>query len=64
MVTEDRSGNGTLTIFPALLQAVTTSHTVVYDDVPVQVRLVNDIQEFELNSNNQYTFEVDFRESY
>jgi len=30
----------------------------------VQVRLVNDIQEFELNSNNQYTFEVDFRESY
>ncbi len=64
MVTEDRSGNGTLTFYPNLLTAVTTSHTVVYDDVPVQVRLVNDIQEFELNSNNQYTFEVDFRESY
>lgn len=64
MVTEDRSGSGTLTIFPSLLQQVTTSDTVIYDDVPVQVRLVNDIQEFELNSNNQYTFEVDFRESY
>ena len=63
MVTEDRSGSGTLTIFPSLLQQVTTSDTVVYDDVPIQVRLANDIQEYSLSSNNQYTFEVDFVES-
>ena len=63
MVTEDRVGDGVLTIFPALVAGLVDNELLVYNNVPLKVRLANDIQEYDLSSNNQYTFEVDFVES-
>ena len=63
MVTEDRVGDGVLTIFPALVVGLVDNELLVYNNVPLKVRLANDIQEYSLSSNNQYTFEVDFVES-
>ena len=63
MVTEDRSGAGNLTIYPPLVSAVTTSHTVIYDGVTFTVRLNNSVQSYEVSANNQYNVEVDFVEA-
>lgn len=63
MVVSDRTGDGVLTIFPALTANLADNEAITYNNVPMVVRLANDIQEFSLNSNNQYGFEVDFRES-
>lgn len=63
MVTEDLSGNGTLTIYPALVANVDNNAAVTYNNVTFRVRLANDIQSYEVNANNQYNVEVDFIES-
>lgn len=63
MVTEDLTGDGTLTIYPALVENVADNEDLTYNNVPFTVRLANDIQSYEVNANNQYNVEVDFIES-
>lgn len=63
MLTADRSGDGDLSITPALIKAVTSSDTVVYEDVPFTVRLSNDIQGYKVSSGMFYKYEVDFVEA-
>jgi hypothetical protein len=62
MVTVDRSGSGTLTIQPALVEAIPNNDAVTYNDVPFKVRLENDVQEWSLSGFDRYSFELDFIE--
>lgn len=63
MVTADRDGTGTLSFMPALTSAVSDNEALVYDNVPFTVRLANDVQEFAVNTNLHYSYEVDFIEA-
>ena len=62
MVTQDRSGNGSLLITPPLISAVGTE-TVTYNSVPFTVRLANDIQGYKFGAGNFFKYEVDFIEA-
>lgn len=62
MVTADLDGAGDLTIEPALLQNVTDNSEVTYNSVPFTMRLSNDIQQYSLNANEQYQYEIDMIE--
>tara|TARA_R100001510_G_C7643474_1_gene200988 strand:+ start:460 stop:1059 length:600 start_codon:yes stop_codon:yes gene_type:complete len=66
MIVEDvnPSGNAsTLTIEPPLREALADDETITYDDVPFTVRLTNDVQTFNTDNIDIYTFEVDFIEA-
>lgn len=62
MVTSDLTGAGTLNIIPSLTTALSDNESVAYDNVSFTMRLNNDIQEYSLNSNEYYQFEVDMIE--
>lgn len=53
----------TMNIFPALTSALTTSESVLTNEITVKVRLVNDVQTFNTNTDNLYRYELDLRES-
>ena len=63
MVVADRDGVGTLNFIPALTAAVADNQALVYDNVPFTVRLANDVQEFAVNTNLHYSYEVDLIEA-
>ena len=63
MATADRSGSGSLSFQPALVEAVSDNETVTYDDVPFTVRLNNDVQEYGIATDLSYSYEVDFIEA-
>lgn len=62
MVTADRSGAGSMSIQPALLEDLANDEIITYQDVPFTVRLENDIQEWSLSGFDRYNFELDFIE--
>ena len=62
-VTADGSNEATLTIEPPLRSALANNEGMTYDNVPFTVRLTNDIQQFNTDDLDKYTFEVDFIES-
>jgi len=53
----------TINIFPALISALTVSESTLTEDVTMQVRLQNDVQEFKTDVDNVYSYEIDVRES-
>jgi hypothetical protein len=63
MVTADRTGAGTLTFYPNLVAAVSSSEQIVYNNVPFTVRLANDVQEFAVGTDLYYSYEVDMIEA-
>lgn len=65
MVVSDQSdiSTGTLTIEPPLREAVASSN-ITYDNVPFNVRLKNDVQEFSIGTTNLYQYELDVIESF
>jgi len=63
MATADRSGAGTLSFQPALIETVSNNEVITYDDVPFTVRLANDVQEFSVATDLSYSYEVDFVEA-
>ena len=63
MLTADRSGNGAVSIEPALVDAITTNEQMVFNDVPFTVRLANDIQTYNTGVGGLYEYEVDFVEA-
>lgn len=62
-VTEDRAGNGLLSIYPKLRQAVTTDDNILYDAIPFTVRLANPVQEYNVSASGLINFEVDLIEA-
>ena len=62
MVVSDRAGAGTLTVTPAITENLADNEAVTYDNVPFNVRLKNDVQEYKANGYDKYSFEVDFIE--
>lgn len=62
MVVADRSGSGSMTIEPGLLEDLSNNELIVYQDVPFTVRLENNVQEWSLGGFDRYNFEVDFIE--
>ena len=62
MVTADRTGAGNLSIEPALVSNVSNNEVVTFDNVPFTMRLRNDIQTYDLNAAEQYSYEIDMIE--
>ena len=54
------TGGGTMNIFPNLIEAVTTSDTIVYDNVPWLVFSKNDTQEYtySIGGDNQISIQL------
>ena len=63
MVAADRSGNGSLSILPALVAAAGSGGAVTYNSVPFTVRLNNDVQSYSLSGYERYNYEVDLVEA-
>jgi hypothetical protein len=63
MLTNDISGSGTMTIEPALHEAVSNNEAVTYNSVPFTMRVARDVQRFQLSGFDQYQVEVDFIEA-
>jgi len=60
MVIDDvSSGSQTITIEPPLRENLANNEAVSYSDVPITVRAVNDIQEFQLGNDPVYRIEID-----
>lgn len=62
MVTADQDGAGNISIEPALVQGVNDEEEMVYNDVTFTMRLDNDVQQYDLNANEQYEYQVDMVE--
>lgn len=62
MVTADRTGAGTLSIHPALIESVANNEAISYDGVTFKMRVANDVQQFALQEFDRYSFEVDMIE--
>jgi hypothetical protein len=52
-----------LTIEPPLREALANDSSVTYDNVQFTVRLINDVQQFNVALDNFYRYEVDFIEA-
>ena len=66
--TADVSNEATLTIEPPLISALANNEGVTFDNVPFQVHLTNDLQEFGVvgadgSGNLLYKFEIDVEEA-
>jgi hypothetical protein len=61
-VSSNGSGIGTMTIEPPLRSALTTGTVLIYSDVDFTVGLTNDIQEFNISTENYFQYEVDLIE--
>jgi len=60
MVIDDvSSGSQTITIEPPLRENLANDEAVSYNNVPITVRAVNDIQEFQLGNDPVYRIEID-----
>lgn len=62
-VTADGSNEATLTIEPPLREALSDNSSVTYDGIEFTVRLINDVQQFNVGVDNYYRYEVDFIEA-
>jgi len=62
MVTADLTGAGNVSIEPALVANVADNEAITFDSVPFTMRLRNDIQTYDLNANEQYSYEIDMIE--
>ena len=62
-VTADGSNEATLTIEPPLREALSDNSSVTYDGIEFTVRLINDVQQFNVALDNLYRYEVDFIEA-
>ena len=67
MLTADKTLSNTtqttIDIFPNLITAVPSSQNTVTTDVPLTVRFTNDAQEFELEADGVYRYELDVAET-
>jgi len=62
MLTADRAGAGTMTIEPPLVSSVSDNESIAYTSVPFTMRLANDVQSYNLASNEYYEYELDMIE--
>jgi len=52
-----------MTIEPPLVEAIANDEAITYNNVPMKVRLNNDVQEFGLRTDSLVSYEVDFIEA-
>jgi len=62
-ITADRSGNGAVSIYPALQASVPSGNAITYNSVPFTVRLSDDIQEFSVGVDMLFAYEIDLIEA-
>ena len=58
----DGTGEGTLTFEPPLRSAVADNTVLIYDNVDFTVSLTNDIQEFNIGTQEYFNYEIDLIE--
>ena len=63
MLTNDKTNNGSINIEPALVENVSSSEQLIYNNVPFTVRLTNDLQSYKLGAGQFYSYEVDVVEA-
>jgi hypothetical protein len=61
-VSSNGSGQGTLTFEPPLRTGVADNAILIYSNVDFTVGLTNDIQEFNVGTENYFKYEVDLIE--
>jgi len=61
--TETTGNTTSITIEPPLRAALVDNEGITYDDVPVKVRLKNDVQSYDLRVDSLIEYEVDFIEA-
>lgn len=61
-VNMDASSEDTIPIFPSLVTAVNATTTIVYDNVPFTVMLVDDASSFTTDANGFYRYAIEVRE--
>lgn len=61
-VNSDASGNATMTITPALVEAVSSSENITSHNVPFRMILSNDLQEFNYRTDGLVAYEIDVEE--
>jgi hypothetical protein len=61
-VNSDGSGQGTLTFEPPLRSNVADNTVLIYSNVDFTVGLTNDVQEFNVGTENYFQYEVDLIE--
>ena len=62
MVTSERDGAGNIEIEPALVQDVDDNEQMIYENVSFTMRLDNDVQQYDLNADEQYEYQIDMVE--
>lgn len=58
----DGTGEGTLTFEPPLRSSVADNNVLIYDNVDFTVSLTNDIQEFNIGTQEYFNYEIDLIE--
>lgn len=61
--TETTGNTTSITIEPPLRTGVADNEVITYDDVPIKVRLKNDVQSYDLRVDSMFEYEVDFIEA-
>lgn len=61
--TETTGNTTSITVEPPLRTGVADDEAITYDDVPIKVRLKNDVQAFDLRVDSLFEYEVDFIET-
>ena len=66
MVTAHTETNGnttSITVTPPLTTTIANDSSITYDNVPIKVRLKNDVQAFVLANDSMFRYELDFIEA-
>ena len=63
MITADLSSDGNLEFEPPSVSAVPNNTAITKNNVPISVKLANDVQSYKLGSSSLLDFEIDFIEA-
>ena len=60
--TESTGNTTSITVSPPLVDDIANNSSITYDNVPIKVRLKNDVQAFSMANDSMFRYELDFLE--
>ena len=61
--TESTGNTTSITVSPPLVDDIANNSSITYDNVPIKVRLKNDVQAFSMANDSMFRYELDFLEA-
>ncbi len=61
--TETTGNTTSITVSPPLVDDIANNSSITYDNVPIKVRLKNDVQAFSMANDSMFRYELDFIEA-